>query len=85
MKDPMPKLRKIFMGSRLDSSVVTVKTRGKLRVEINGSLIIFRLKKIIKGQIFLGIYPSSTSLPNADGLTPGDYALLQSGEVIQVL
>jgi hypothetical protein len=87
--DPMPELRKIFMESRPSSSVSVLKTRGRPRVEItqklNTRVIIFHLRKTIKGQTFLGIYPLRSNLPDADGLIVGDYALLQSGEVIQIL
>jgi hypothetical protein len=89
--DPMPQLRQIFTGNRPVSWVLAaVKTRGKARVEIisqanDNYLITFRLKKVVKGQTFLGIYPARTTLPDADGLAIGDYALLQSGEVIQIL
>jgi hypothetical protein len=83
--DPMPQLREMFMDSRFASSISAVKTRGKPRVDIKHNRITFRLKKIIKGQTFLGIYPSSTNLPDAGELVIGDYALLQSGEVVQVM
>ncbi len=45
----------------------------------------FHLKKRVRRQRFLGIYPAAATLPEADRLRIGDYALLQSGEILQIL
>lgn len=47
--------------------------------------VTFQLKKLIPGQTFLGIYPAVATLPAADGLSIGDYALLASGEILQIV
>lgn len=86
--DPMPKLLSLFQGAGF---VVAppVKTRGKPKVTVDcvkrGFVVTFRLPKIVRGQTFLGIYPAEATLPDPTGLQPGDYALLTTGEVLQIL
>ena len=86
--NPMPILLKLFLEKGVEVNP-PAKTRGKPRVEIGNAegkcTVTFQLKRVIKGQTFLGIYPAATTLPDADGLTIGDYALLASGEVLQIL
>ena len=88
-KDPMPTLQKLFLQPGGFKVAKPVKTLGKPRVEITQvrgkTRIKFQLRRIIKGQTFLGIYPAAATLPDADGLKAGDYALLTSGEVLQIL
>ena len=87
-KDPMPALQKLFM-ERGVKVARPVKTIGRPRVEITQvrgkTRVTFQLRKIMKGQTFLGIYPAAATLPDADGLKAGDYALLTSGEVLQII
>jgi hypothetical protein len=87
-ENPMPTLQKLFMEPGVKVSP-PMKTLGKPRVEITKvrgkTRVTFQLRKIIKGQTFLGIYPAAATLPDADGLKAGDYALLTSGEVLQIL
>jgi hypothetical protein len=89
LTDPMPILREIFLGNRNGAVVKFSKRTGSPTVsikEVEGKYVVtFRLPKLIRGQTFLGVYPSAESLPAADGLTVGDYALLQSGEILQIL
>ena len=86
--DPMPKLQSLFLTQGF---MVTPprKTRGKPGVVItpakSGFAVTFKLPKIIPGQTFLGIYPAAATLPDPAGLNLGDYALLASGEVLQIL
>lgn len=86
--DPMPTLQQLVLGTGF---MVTppLKTRGKPSVIIkpakSGFLVTFKLPTVIRGQTFLGIYPAAATLPDPDGLKPGDYALLTSGEVLQIL
>ena len=86
-ENPMPTLQKLCLGSEFNVDA-PIKTRGRPKVLINYKRgkyhLTFQLKKIIKGQTFLGIYPAATTLPDADGLRVGDYALLASGEVLQI-
>ena len=87
-ENPMPALRKLFMEQGCIQVARPVKTLGKPRVEITKvrgkTRVTFQLKKIVRGQTFLGIYPAAATLPDADGLRVGDYALLASGEVLQI-
>jgi hypothetical protein len=87
-KDPMPELRKLFLKNFFQVDPPK-KSRGEPRVtiaEVKGELkVTFRLPVIVKGQNFLGIYPAAATLPDADRLAVGDYALLQSGEILQIL
>jgi hypothetical protein len=86
--DPMPKLQSLFLKQGF-MVAPPVKTRGKPGVMIDpvktGFVITFRLPKIISGQTFLGIYPAAATLPDPVGLKLGDYALLASGEILQIL
>lgn len=87
-QNPMPLLQKLFLGNEVKVAP-PVKTRGQPRVEIKNfrgkPRVTFRLRKLIPGQTFLGIYPAAATLPDADGLNAGDYALLASGEIVQIL
>jgi len=58
-------------------SVVIVKVKEKYQLT-------FKLPKVVPGATFLGIYPARATLPDADGLQVGDYALLQTGEILQI-
>lgn len=84
----MPTLQKLFMEQGSVKVSPPVKILGKPGVEITKvrgkTKVTFKLKKLIKGQTFLGIYPAAATLPDVDGLTIGDYALLASGEVLQI-
>jgi hypothetical protein len=88
-KDPMPLLLTLFMSKDNFPVIETMKTRGRPAVLVTQKTgkyhVTFKLKKLFPGQAFLGIYPAAATLPSADGLTHGDYALLDSGEVLQIL
>jgi hypothetical protein len=87
-KNPMPTLRQMFLekGFRV---ATPIRTRGQPRVMIRNvdgeNVVTFKLPKLIPGQTFLGIYPAAATLPDPDGLNAGDYALLASGEVLQII
>jgi hypothetical protein len=87
IKDPIPELAQIFKGT--DFRVLPPqKTRGRPSVEVlkvrGESLVTFTLKRLVRGQIFLGLYPTAANLPNADNLNVGDYALLGNGTIVQI-
>ena len=89
MKNPMPALREIFLD-RMGFIVTAPKqARRHPRVIVqrinNRTVLTFALSRLVEGQTFLGIYPAAATLPDADGLKVGDYALLQSGEILQIL
>jgi hypothetical protein len=92
--DPMTTLPAIFKSDRF-TVLAPKKTRRFLvwherpSVQIrpvigNRFEVVFSLKRIVAGQTFLGLYPTASNLPDADKLRIGDYALLGSGEIIQI-
>jgi hypothetical protein len=87
IKDPIPELAQIFRGTDFEV-LPPVKTRGIPCVKIvrdKGRIFItFMIKRLVRGQTFLGLYPTAANLPNADNLNVGDYALLGSGEITQI-
>jgi hypothetical protein len=87
-KDPVPELEQILKGTKYFIMPPT-KTRGAPSVQVANirgqHTITFALKRLVPGQTFLGIYPTTANLPDADKLTRGDYALLHSGEIVQIL
>lgn len=85
--NPIAELAYVFRG--LYQVAPPLKTRGRPSVavlEVGGGqpVLTFKLKRLVRGQTFLGLYPTAANLPNADNLNVGDYALLGSGEVIQI-
>ena len=87
-QNPMPVLRRLFMERGAVHVSPPVKTIGKPKVLITKGprqhQVTFYLNTLIPGQTFLGIYPVAATLPAADGLSIGDYALLISGEIVQI-
>jgi hypothetical protein len=86
-KNPIPELAQIFKGTNY-RVLPPQKTRGRPSVEVlkvrGESIVTFTLKRLVRGQTFLGLYPTAANLPDADNLKIGDYALLGSGEIIQI-
>lgn len=89
MKNLMPRLQKMFMEPAGFEISPPIETTGKPRVIIRTvkgkTRVTFQLTHLVPGQTFLGIYPAAATLPPANELNVGDYALLASGEVLQIL
>jgi hypothetical protein len=85
-KNLFPELAKVFKGHY--QVLPPRKTKGRPSVDLvkvrDGFLVTFTLKHLVRGQTFLGLYPTAANLPNADNLKVGDYALLGSGEILQI-
>jgi hypothetical protein len=81
-------LEYIFSGDRF--LVQPPKQTGgdpKAEILISGDvyLVTFFLPKLVPGQSFLGLFASREDLPDAHESSIGDYALLSTGEVIQLV
>jgi hypothetical protein len=85
-RNPVPELTRVFKGSY--QVLPPRKTKGRPSVDLVKArdvfLVTFTLKHLVRGQKFLGMYPTRQNLPDADNLNIGDYALLGSGEIIQI-
>ncbi len=86
--NPMLTLSTVFKGNQFTIQAPKKARGAKPTVAIARAgdqyFITFALKKLIKGQKFLGLYPTIRNLPNADNLRIGDYCLLGNGEIVQI-
>ncbi len=86
--NPMPALREILLDRMGFVVTAPIRARKYPRVIVqrikNRTVLTFALSRLVEGQTFLGFYPSAANLPTADNLKVGDYALLASGEIVQI-
>lgn len=86
LRDPLPELAQVFKGTY--GVAPPKRTKGRPSVQVvkvrDTYLLTFSLRRLVHNQTFLGFYPTAANLPKADNLKIGDYALLHSGEVVQI-